>query len=58
MVECYDYVHHQFATQESNLTIDTPKLLSSSTLDGYIYQPRQMLNIFLDIVVVVAKKKE
>merc|ERR1712238_361411 len=59
MVECYDRVHDQLATQESNISIDTADLLSSSvntSSDEYMYQPRQISNILLDVVVVVHKK--
>ena len=61
MVECYDRVHEQFATQGSNYSIDTSDLLSSgvnTSSDEYMYQPRQISNIVLDVVVVVQKKKK
>ena len=61
MVECYDRVHDQLATQESNISIDTADLLSSSvntSSDEYMYQPRQITNILLDVVVVVVVHKK
>ena len=61
IVEYYDRVHDQLVTQESNFSIDTVKLLSLSmntSLDEYMYQPRQISSIILDIVIVVHKKQK